>query len=273
MSDTPIFSVSNSSLIAVRLPETPKSIDKSLDKLLTPTSKWLGKCGGGLSKGLYAAIAAPVEAWADRRILQIKRVSEQIQERLQFIPEDRRIEPTLAVVNAVDEGLESCLDDVDLEAGFINLLTASMDSMQCSSMIKSHANTLKQLCSDEAKIMTVFAQQTKFPFITVKKALENGEVEVALYITNIQTRCQCQSPKLIPAYFVHLETLGLIKINTEEILVNDDFYKEIESTEEIQMLKMQIETGGNKYKGKKGLLSITPLGSDFVKACGLSCQS
>lgn len=244
--------------------------DKVYEDAIRPFVGWFGKTGGALGHAIYASIGLPVEKWAQRKEEQYKRVSEQIKERISFIPEDEKIEPSFGTVQSIFEGLDSCLDEEVLQAGFVNLLGAAMDSRTATSFLKCHADTLRQLCPDEAKILNTLFSKKTWAFIDVRfceKGIEGWSI-YRRYVTDIGDFAQCEFPDDIPSYLVHLETLGLLRIDSTNWLVDEKIYDLLEKR--VQDDKKRIEASGRDFKIGKGIFDITPLGEDFARSCGLS---
>ncbi len=250
-----------------QVPDTVKS--KAYDDAAHPFMGWLGKTGGAFGHALYAVIGLPVEKWAQRKEEQMKKLSEQMEARILSIPEDRRVEPSFGTVQSIFDGLDSCLDEEILQAGFVNLLESAMDSRTASGLLKCHANTLKQLCPDEARVLQVLHVKRNQPFIDVRSHDKGGKgwmVELR-YVTDIDDWTKCEAPDNIPSYLVHLETLGLLRIDEMNYVANDEVYNALEKR--VSGLKKGIEDSGKRFEIGKGVVYITPLGEDFAKSCGL----
>ena len=251
-----------------QVPDTVKS--KAYDDAAHPFMGWLGKTGGAFGHALYASIGLPVEEWAQRKEQQQKKLSEQIEARISSIPENRKIEPSFGTVQAIFGGLDSCLDEEVLQAGFINLLESAMDSKTASDLLKCHANTLKQLCQDEAKVLQVLYVKRNQAFIEVRSCDKEsaGGVTVLRYVTSINDLSKCECPENIPSYLVHLETLGLLQIDEMGYILDEEEYGLLELR--VQEVKEKIENSGRACRIDRGFIRMTPLGEDFARSCGLS---
>ena len=251
--------------------QVPDSVkDKAYDDAARPFMGWVGKTGGAFGHALYASVGLPVEKWAQRREEQQKRLLEQIDVRISSIPKDHKIEPSFGTVKTIFEGIDSCLDEEVLQDGFINLLESAMDSRKASDLLKCHANTLKQLCPDEAKVLQVLYVKRNQAYIDVRSCDRKtvGGVSVLRYVTNIDDLSKCEFPNNIPSYLVHLETLGLLQIDEMGYILDE---KECDLLEQrVQETKKKIEDSGRDCRIDKGFIYMTPLGEDFAKSCGLS---
>ena len=154
--------------------------------------------------------------------------------------------------------------------GFINLLESAMDSRKASDLLKCHANTLKQLCPDEAKVLQVLYVKRNQAYIDVRSCDRKtvGGVSVLRYVTNIDDLSKCEFPNNIPSYLVHLETLGLLQIDEMGYILDEKEYDLLE--QRVQETKKKIEDSGRDCRIDKGFIYMTPLGEDFAKSCGLS---
>lgn len=252
----------------VSMPDGVKN--KVYDDAVQPFMVWMGKMIGAWGHAMYARWGLPSEKWAQQKEEQVAKLSEQIKARISTIPEDQRIEPSYGTVQAIFEGLDSCLDEEDLQAGFVNLLGAAMDSRTATSFLKCHANTLSQLCPDEAKILNALCAEKDQAFIDVRSCEKGGKgfIVYRRCVTNIDVLSQCEFSDDIPSYLVHLETLGLLRIDSTNWFVDEGVYALLE--QRVLSDKKSIEDSGREYKIGKGIIYMTPLGEDFTRSCGLS---
>ncbi len=263
-------SVSDNELLNIHLPDTPPSVDKAIENLSAPASYWGGLLGGSFIKAIYASIGLPCEAWANKKILQFKAASEEMQKRISAIPPENRIEPSFGVVRSISDGLELCIDEETLRQGFVNLLGSAMDSRTVNGLLKHHAQTLKLLCSDEAKILQVLSATRNYPVISIREKLTEGFNDCVPLFSNIGEKAGCSHALLVPSYLNHLETLGLAKIDWTTILITDGVYKPLEESTTAKEALKYTESRGNTTDIRKGLITLTDLGLNFVSSCGLT---
>lgn len=243
--------------------------EKVYDDLAHPGMNWAGKIIGAVGHACYASMGLPLEKWAERKERQVEELNRQIESGISRIPENRRIEPSYGTVQAIFEGLESCLDEELLQVGFVSLLCSAMDSNVATPLLKCHANILKQLCPDEAKILKALYVKRVQAFIDVRSCLKGTTegVTVYQYVTDINDLSKCESPDDIPSYLVHLETLGLLQIDSLKSLVDKRRYDLLE--EKVKDVRRIIKDYGRSYDISRGMIYLTPLGKDFAKSCGL----
>ena len=145
-----------------------------------------------------------------------------------------------------------------------------MDSRTANGLLKHHAQTLKLLCSDEAKILQVLSATRNYPIISIREKLEEGFNDCVPLYSDIGEKAGCIHSSLVPSYLNHLETLGLAKLDWATLLIKDGIYKPLEeSTTAIEALKV-TESRGNTTDIQKGLITLTDLGLNFVSSCGLT---
>lgn len=263
-------SVSDNALLNIHLPDTPPSVDKAIENLSAPASYWGGLLGGSFTKAIYASIGLPCEAWANKKILQFKAASEAMQKRISAIPPENRIEPSFGVVRSISDGLELCIDEETLREGFVNLLGSAMDSRTANGLLKHHAQTLKLLCSDEAKILQVLSATRNYPVISIREKLTEGFNDCVPLFSTIGEKAGCSHALLVPSYLNHLETLGLAKIDWTTMLITDGVYKPLEESTIAKEALKYTESRGNTTDIRKGLITLTDLELNFVSSCGLT---
>lgn len=247
-----------------------KVSEKMYSDAARPFMGWLGKIGGAHGHALYELMGRPVENWAKRKEEQAKRVKQVLENRIETIPADRKIEPSFDVVVPILEGLESCLDETELQDGFISLLGASMDSNLTSAFLKCHANILKQLTADEARIIKYLysVKAAAFVVVRVEKKGTHAGLDAPLYISYLSN--ECKFSELFSSYMVHLSVLGLVEITLSSRLADKKIYEDLENQTK-NSLKIDFENDlENDLVFKRGFFKMSPLGLDFAKACGLN---
>lgn len=272
MSDKSFVDLSGNSLVNINLEKLPDSVDKSIGNLTNDGSYWVGKIIGAAAKFVYATVGKRLDIYSERTLEKLEEFKKEAVEQINNIPLERRIEPSIDVVNSIVDGVGFCLDEDELRTGFANLLAASVDSKRKNGLLKVHAQILKSLCSDEAKILCVLAEYFVYGFVSIAKGdTANGMNVVVLrqLFTNLGDVAGCKERELTSSYIKHLEVLGLIEIKDIERLSDAHAYEEIKNMDEFKRIERHIEEEGKKIMVTEGVVRITDLGLNFVKSCGL----
>lgn len=214
--------------------------------------------------------ACHVKLGPTRKSCNSKPLQKQCKKRISVIPPENRIEPSFGVVRSISDGLELCIDEETLREGFVNLLGSAMDSRTANGLLKHHAQTLKLLCSDEAKILQVLSATRNYPVISIREKLTEGFNDCVPLFSTIGEKAGCSHALLVPSYLNHLETLGLAKIDWTTMLITDGVYKPLEESTIAKEALKYTESRGNTTDIRKGLITLTDLGLNFVSSCGLT---
>src|SRR6516165_8249097 len=129
------------------------------------------------------------------------------------IPEANRISPAPQIIGPVLEGIRYEPEDTPIDQMFSQLLSRSMDRERVDEAHPAYPIIIKQLSSDEAKILNSL-KSSNFDFVyTVdfdsKRQEFYGHRKVEV---DELPRTELSFPKNVPFYFEHLNQLGLAGI-------------------------------------------------------------
>jgi hypothetical protein len=110
-----------------------------------------------------------------------------VAERYNAIPEHRRLRPPLAIAGPTIEAAKYATEQPEICALLANVLVSSMDAATSGSVHPAFIDIIKQLTTDEAKILK---QMGRSPLVSVRKEVESLESVVIL----------CQAPALEVRY-------------------------------------------------------------------------
>jgi hypothetical protein len=169
------------------------------------------------------------------------------------VPNERRISPAPQVVGPVLEGIRYETEGTPIDEMFSQLLSRAVDSERVNEAHPAYPILIKQLSTDEAKILSMLHTAT-YDYVHTRSydaatALFTGlpTIEVdALPKTNLSF------PKNVPFYFEHLYQLGLagiFQVGNQEPLYD--------GPPQTKQIGIRVRS---KYR-------LTELGSRFVKAC------
>lgn len=118
------------------------------EELGSPAAKQAGQFAGDLLKALQLALA-PVQYIAAlqdryRRFLDTS---------IRRIPDERRVAPAPQILGPVLEGIRYEPEDTPIDEMFSHLLSCSMDSEHANEAHPAYPFLIRQLSSDEAKIL------------------------------------------------------------------------------------------------------------------------
>lgn len=197
-------------------------------------------------------------------------IVQKVSEKLQDIPPEDIISPPLHVAGPTVEALRFVGHEDRLREMYANLLARSMDKNTSTAAHPSFVEIIKQLTTDEARIISYLSEATTFPIISIVEE-ENkgiGVREIKENLSIIGYTAKCNDPKLIQSYISNLVRLGIIEIRHDQHYIDSKLYTEITDHEDIKtIIDSTLIRAGHKINIKKYLAKLTPLGIQFRQIC------
>lgn len=252
--------------------EVGKEIAKDMyDDVGKPVLNPTGQTVGLIPRAIKAALL-PIEKWILTREYNLKETEKILESKLKNAnPEDILTpEPYIAVPTL--QYISYCMDSEQLRNMYANLLASSMNKKTKNRVHPGFSEIIKQLSSDEAKILKEFYKLKQIPIIGVRYENEKGHgIDIVKKFSDIGEKAKCEYPYDIEKYLDNLERLGLIESTTMNYLTDDSKYNELKNHKEIKGLENIPEffrnTGKEKYKIQKGISKLTTWGVSFCNIC------
>lgn len=245
------------------------------DDALRPVAQETGKALGTVGRAVNAALA-PLKGvvWGVERIEGF--VQERVTGKLESVPPENIQSPDLAVAGPALESLRYTGHNQSLSEMYANLLASSMDKETASHAHPGFVEVIRNLSSDEAKLLAYLYKEKTVPVVDVRREKrDNSGGQIVLEIIGTYAHdAGCEHQDLGPAYMVNLERLGLVALNRDAWLTAPDAYKGITDDPQFKEVVERIDQG-EQYKSKvdKFFVSVTPFGRQFGKACITSKDS
>lgn len=248
---------------------------ESYKDLAQPAMQNLGKTGGSTTRLLHAVFGRGMDAAALKFELFWDEIEALINNKTQTIPESERIEPSLGFVASVNQGILSSIDSKELQELFTNLICSSMDKRTANGLLMVYPEILRQLTSDEAKILQyLFVTENMTPIINIVNAhndFRKGAHIVEKGFTLIAQKANCQFCNNVHQYLDNLQRLNLVEISMLINFNDKSRYDELKNNFYTRILKEKIEKEAERHcEIEEGIISLTELGVGFCKACGIS---
>lgn len=236
---------------------------------LQPAAKELGKSLEVVAKSVNVALA-PLKGLVWGYDQFEKFIQTKVSERLKSVPPENIITPKINVAGPAFEALRFNNDEELLSDLYANLLASAMDKSIANGAHPAFVEIIKQLTSDEAKLMSFLSKQIVLPLISLKLEVvapgQTGNINVLANYSLHGEKAGCELPELTSAYIDNLCRLGLIEIPPTMSYTNKHVYSEIENSPEIKKRTSATLSGG-KFKIEHKMLQITSLGKQFIKIC------
>jgi len=239
---------------------------------ISPAAKELGKALTTVAKSVHIALL-PVSAlvWGYEQIKEY--ISIKLAEKLKNTPDQDIITPKTNIAGPTLEALRFTGHEDSLREMYANLLATSMDVITATLAYPSFVEIIKQMTSDEAKLMKLFSIKKAFPLISIRMVVANndsgaGGVDILRNFSFLGDEAGCENRKLVDAYLDNLCRLGLIDIPSNFQYTKIGIYKSLENHPVIKKCINKIEVHPNKKHiiERKGI-RVTKLGEHFIKAC------
>ncbi|KAB2114654.1 DUF4393 domain-containing protein [Vibrio alginolyticus] len=236
---------------------------------LQPAAKEIGKALGTVAKTVNVALA-PVSAlvWGYDKIKDF--VDTKVSEKLSNVKDEDIVSPPPNVAGPALESLKYTGSIEELKELYANLIASSMDKNTTHKAHPSFVEIIKQLSSDEAKLLVYFASSGSAPIVDIKnnrKDKSGGRYEYR-YFTNIGEKLKLENLGLNSSYWSNLIRLGLVDIPDNFQLIEEGIYDDIISHTAVKSIVSNI----NKQEGRvaeiiKTAVLVTDLGRQFIDVC------
>ncbi|MGV0733057.1 DUF4393 domain-containing protein [Mycolicibacter sinensis] len=189
-------------------------------------------------------------------------------DRLQDIPEEELMTPSMNVAGPVVQGISFTVDEPDLRAMYLNLLATASDRRVQQAAHPSFAEIIRQLSAEEAKWLAGVLPSGQEPMVEIR-AEDNPGGGYRVLATNVldwvETNGEHVSRPEHSLYVDNWQRLGLVNIDFGAHLARDDAYGWVESNPLFTALRSQHSSGGTKVKFEKGILRVTEFGRTFFE--------
>jgi len=234
-----------------------------------PAAKEIGKALGTIAKTVNVALA-PVSAlvWGYDQIKDF--VDNKVSEKLQNVPEENIVTPPPHVAGPALESLRYTGSIEELKELYANLIASSMDSATTQEAHPSFVEIIKQLSSDEAKLLTAFISTDQEPAVTIRNNRKDnsGGRDQFRNFTVLGERTGVSDHNRIPNYLDNLSRLGLIHIPESYALIGDNIYKHLDEHPFVKAITESIDkTDDRKSDIVHKTIIVTGLGRQFINAC------
>lgn len=242
--------------------------------LAKPSFKEVGTGVGYIAKFATNLLGRPFDHLSKRLEHFWNKADEEYFKKVNSIPEQERVEPSLDVSFKTIQAMQSRIADDDLRSLFINLLVSASDSRVKDGIMPSYPSLLADLTSDEAKLLVRFSDINRpNPFVSVASQVKtdnqiSGEIVIIKHFSKLAIEAKCQYPKNIEQYIDNLVRLNLVEIPELIHYSNKKIYEELESDPTLLTIKTNLEKKLNtQITFTRKMVRITSLGFGLCKAC------
>lgn len=202
------------------------------------------------------------------------RFQQDIAEKTQAIPPEHVVEPKASIAGPTLQGLAFTHEEPNLKEMYLNLLATSMDGRSASFAHPAFVEIIKQLDSEDAKLVReVLQSPSVIPIIQIHRKSKDGSgyrvlVQHLLNLTNSTTGVPVEDPQL-PSMIDNWIRLGLVEVAYDKHLSDTSNYSWADQRPEFLRLSQVQQSDEAKVEYQKGIMQRTELGKRFAKAIGL----
>lgn len=188
------------------------------------------------------------------------------------IPPNRKIAPSLGVFQPIATGAWCALDSDILQDMFLCLLKTSMDSHTASKALPVYGEIIRQICPDEALLLTVFHNHPGcHPILNILAVSASYTARfrtIKEKLTLLPSNTKLQYANNISIYLENLSRLGIIDIDFSKQASDQRVYDRIEQLPEVLQTKKEIENDTSvECEYEYGTMTLTNFGKAFCDAC------
>jgi hypothetical protein len=190
-----------------------------------------------------------------------------LEEKLKNISEENIVTPDPSIAVPTIETLRYTGHNDELCEMFSNLLASSMVKTTAPKAHPSFVEIIKQINSDEAKILNSMDRKNSIAIIKIRlydnNSTDNGFAEPLTNFSSLPIVANCSYPELGPSYLENLERLGLINLSYDVYCTVPNAYDPIENHPMIRDWKMQAADLNRRFEITRGALLKHHLEGNF----------
>lgn len=240
-------------------------IKEVYNDLAHPVLSTLGKTLQGATRVALAPVTALI--WGYDKISSYLDVAIPEYFARKKVKQENIITPDLTIAVPVIEAMRYTSHKPELRDMFTNLLGYSMNS-EAVDEHPAFVDIIKQLCSDECKILNYLYSDDEQPMIKLaQKANDNGGFRVLT--TNFSDICfnaGCEKTFKFPEYLDNLHRLGLVDVFYDKYLFDDTYYDNLRKNINFINLKPK-GVSDSEIIEQKGLYTLSEFGKKFCGVC------
>ena len=230
--------------------------------LAHPTLSTIGQALQGITRIALAPVSALI--WGYDKISDYLDVAIPEYFVKRKIKKENIVTPDPSIAVPLIEAMRYTSHKPELREMFTNLLGASMNS-ETYDEHPAFVEIIKQLCSDECKMMKYLYADPKMPILKMRMKLDtDGEIDVTSYFSDICYRSMCEHPSKFPEYLDNLHRLGLVEIFYDRFLAEDKYYEELRTNPHFVE---NISSNSERIFEKKSIYELSEFGKKFCSVC------
>jgi hypothetical protein len=255
------------------VPATINAVANLVDKvpiyqdLVQPVAIQIGKALGTVGQAVNVALI-PVTGivWGAAQIQEF--IQSRLTTKLANVPPESIQTPDLAIAGPAIESLRFTGHKESISELYANLLATSMDSNTARTAHPGFVEIIRNLSSDEAKILMYLGATEDVPLVNIWVwSADRSVVSLGSCACTIGLDAGCEHSDLVLAGLKNLERLGLVNM-PKETLAKKGIYDRILNDPKVKRIAQEIDAmEDKKAEFEKFCAELSVLGELFSAAC------
>ncbi|MBA3252980.1 MAG: DUF4393 domain-containing protein [Burkholderiaceae bacterium] len=184
------------------------------------------------------------------------------------------VEPKASIAGPTLQGLAFTHEEPNLKDMYLNLPATAMDGRVSSNAHPAFVEIIKQLDSDDARLVREALQSpTPIPIVQIHRKLKDDKgfnvlLRHLLDLRDTQANKPTEDPRL-PAMIDNWIRLGLVEVAYDKHLADATRYSWVEERPEFLRFSQDLNSATEKIEFQRGIIHRTELGKQFSSAIGL----
>lgn len=248
-------------------------LPKFIDIAASPVAKSVGETLSSIWDIVFGGIDSYAEKKQFERSILLDQFKTELESKVSAIPDDKLQEPQLHIVGPSIEASKYYFENKVLRNMFSNLIASSLNSDTLNKAHPSFVEIIKQLSPLDAKNLNTFKDNSNQPIVEYR-SIFNDDSKYNIVKTNIFLENNCVADiDLIASSISNLLRLGLASVIYGESLIDTSLYEKYNNHPffiKTRKNLLELKSKHPEFKDlivKKGIITITPFGADFISAC------
>lgn len=252
--------------------KVPDCLNKAAENLTNPITKSVGQTITDIWDIVFGGIGELAERKRILHASKIEQFKSELEGSIRQIPPEKLVMPDTQVVAGALDDARFCVEQDELRNMFKNLIDASLNSDTAEDVHPSFSNIIRRMSPFDAQMLLQFKQNTRKPIMHFVFEMKAGGT-IPFQKNVISTECDPKILKKESQSLEVLQSLGLIVIDFSRHLVDNTGYDLIltnplySSIKNNAMKLLETNTDARSVNYMKGIVSLSDLGSQFLKVC------
>ena len=150
------MSKKNISLINAKV---PKCVDKAVNNLTEQPTKVIGSTVADIWFLVFGGIGHLADKRKLRYAVELEKYNKELQEKINEIPKEKKIEPDIQIVAPALEASKYCVEKEELRKMFVNLIASSINSDKVTIVHPIFTDIISKLSSTDALLFKTIANE------------------------------------------------------------------------------------------------------------------